>query len=118
LSDLQGILKTNPVWGALLALATLSVTGSPPFGSFISEIAIIVASANANHWILSIFLTIGMAISFVAVWTHVGAILFGTVEPSTSSRHALHASLMPALLICCALVLGAVVRTDFWMGLQ
>lgn len=118
LSDLHGVLKTSPVWGALLVLASLSVTGSPPFGSFISELAIVVATANASHWVLSIFLIIGMAVSFVAVSTHVGAILFGTAKPGTSSKQPLYASLMPALLLCCALVLGSVVRTDFWMGLQ
>jgi hydrogenase-4 component F len=118
LSDLHGILKTSPIWGALLALASLAVTGFPPFGSFISELAIVVASANASHWVLSIFLVVGMAVSFVAVSTHVGAILFGTAKPGTASGQPLYASLMPALLLCCALVLGAVVRTDFWMGLQ
>jgi hydrogenase-4 component F len=118
LSNLHGILKTSPVCGALLVLASLAVTGSPPFGSFISELAIVVTSADASHWILSIFLVVGMAVSFVAVASHVGAILFGSAKPGTSSRQPLYASLMPALLLCCALALGSVVRTDFWIGLQ
>jgi hydrogenase-4 component F len=118
LSGLHGILKSSPVWGGLLALATLSVTGSPPFGSFISEISILVASANSSHWILAIFLIIAIALSFVAISTHVGAVLFGGAKPGFTSKQPLRASLMPALLLCCALVLGSVVHVDFWMGLQ
>jgi len=118
LSGLHGILKSSPIWGGLLALASLSVTGSPPFGSFVSEIAILVASANSTHWILAIFLLIAIAVSFVAISTHVGGVLFGGAKPGAAISQPLRASLMPVLLLGCALVLGSIVHVDFWMGLK
>jgi hydrogenase-4 component F len=118
LSGLKGILKSSPIWGGLLALASLAVTGSPPFGSFVSEIAILVASANASHWILAIFLIIAIALSFVAISTHVGGVLFGGAKQVFTAKETFRASLMPALLLGGALVLGSVVHVDFWMRLQ
>jgi hydrogenase-4 component F len=118
LHNLHGVLRSAPMWGGLLALATLSVTGSPPFGSFLSEIAILMASANASHWILAIFLVFAIALSFVAISTHIGSILFGGTRSNFVVKQPLRASMIPALLLCGALVLGSVVHIDFWMRLQ
>ena len=117
---LRGILKATPVLKTLLLLSALSVIGSPPFGSFISEFAIIAASANASHWLVSMFLIIGMAISFFAVLTHVGAFLFGTgkLNHGAAFSQPLRAILIPAMLLCCALAFGSIARIDIWMGLR
>src|SRR5439155_12158154 len=38
--DVRGVLRRLPVTGALLVAGLLAVTGSPPFGTFISELVI------------------------------------------------------------------------------
>jgi hydrogenase-4 component F len=118
LHGLHGIIKSSPMWGGLLALATFAITGSPPFGSFLSEIAILTASANTNHWILAMFLVFAIALSFVAICTHVGGVLFGAPKADFNAVQPLRASIVPAALICGALVLGTVVHVDFWMKLR
>ncbi|HEY9757066.1 MAG TPA: proton-conducting transporter membrane subunit [Oculatellaceae cyanobacterium] len=118
LDEIRGVLKSNPLLGVLLGMAALAVTGSPPFGTFVSEIGILVASADSSHWILATFLTIGIAVSFIAVLVHVSGILFGAPPKSYVAAKSMRASVVPALLLGGTLILGAVVHIDFFTRLQ
>lgn len=118
LDEIRGLLKSNPLLGVLLGMAALAVTGSPPFGTFVSEIGILVASADSSHWILATFLIVGIAVSFIAVLVHVGGILFGAPLKSYVATKSIRASAVPALLLGGTLVLGAVVHIDFFTRLR
>ncbi|MGC5075347.1 hypothetical protein, partial [Escherichia coli] len=59
-----------------------------------------------------------MALSFVAICTHVGGVLFGAPKADYDTLQPWRSSIVPAALICGALVLGLVVHVDFWMELR
>jgi hydrogenase-4 component F len=118
LHGLHGVLKSCPLWGGLLAMATFAITGSPPFGSFLSELQILASTADSNHWILAICLIFAICLSFIAICMHVGGVLFGTPRSDFKPFQPLRASIVPAVLICGALVLGTIVHIDFWTNLR
>ncbi len=106
LADIKGILNLSPVWGIALGLAAFGVTGSPPFGSFVSELLILIDSANKGYWSIVIALTVALLISFVAVNIHLAGILFGTSPKETVGSRPFATSCIPILLIVCAIASG------------
>lgn len=112
LKKLHGVLRACPSWGALLVLSTLAVTGAPPFGPFISEVAILVKSAEPTHWIVALLLIASLCITFVAVCAHVGRVLVGAPKPEFKAFLPFQTSFVPAILIGISLCLGLFVRID------
>jgi hydrogenase-4 component F len=118
LNEVQGLLKNSPVLGILLGMAALAVTGAPPFGSFVSEIGILTASADSSHWVVATFLIVGTAVSFIAIATHICGVLFGAATKSLHFVKPVRANLVPALLLGGTLILGVSVHIEFFMRLQ
>ena len=118
LGHLQGVLKACPLWGVLLALATFALTGCPPFGSFLSEMTLLLAMADAGRFALVAILVIAIGVSFVAICVHVGRILFGGPKAKFSAYKPVRASVIPAILICCSLAMGTLVNSNFWINLK
>lgn len=118
LHDLRGIIGGSPIWGILLALSALAVAGTPPFGAFLSEIAILSASTDRHHWIFAVILVVSIAVAFVAVCAHVGAILFGKPKEKFEAFQPLRASVVPAVLVACSFLLGIVVNPGLLGGLK
>lgn len=106
LAQIKGILSASPAWGVLFCLAAFAVTGAPPFGAFTSEILILIRSADYGHGLVVGVLIVGLALSFIAVCIHVASILFGTPKNTTKSFRPVASSLVPALLVVCAIVCG------------
>jgi hydrogenase-4 component F len=51
-SEIRGLLRTLPATGALLIVGLFAVTGSPPFGMFISEFTILSGAFATGHaWV-------------------------------------------------------------------
>ncbi len=106
LSDIKGVLSTSPAWGVLLAVAAFAVTGAPPFGAFVSEWLIMTRCADQGYWLVVAVLIVALALSFVAVCIHVCGILFGTPKQQTAAFRPFATSLVPALLVACAIAGG------------
>ncbi|MBX9721537.1 MAG: hypothetical protein K2X81_09100, partial [Candidatus Obscuribacterales bacterium] len=77
LNKIHGVIETTPLWGVLLVLATLAVAGAPPFGSFTSEMLILLASMKAMSWYAAGLLIVAISVSFIAICANVGAVVFG-----------------------------------------
>jgi hydrogenase-4 component F len=118
LHNLHGVLSSCPIWGFLLAMATFSVTGAPPFGAFVSEMAIITANANPTNWAIALALTAAITLTFIAICTHVGRILFGSPKATFEASQPLRAALVPGFLIIGNFLLGFLINIDFWMTLK
>jgi hydrogenase-4 component F len=74
-ADLRGLLRARPMSAALLLAGLFAVTGSPPFGLFVSEFAIVSGAIREHHvWIAVALLTL-LAIIFVGI----GGMLLGVV---------------------------------------
>jgi len=103
----RGTLHRLPVSGVLLILGLFAVTGSPPFGLFISEFTILRAAFAAGHpWIAFATLAL-LAVIFVGMAALILEMALGTPDdghPRVRESRWLVAG--PITLACMVLVLG------------
>jgi hydrogenase-4 component F len=80
--SIRGVLRLAPTSGVLLLAGLFAVTGSPPFGPFVSEFTILGAAIGQGHpWVGAI--TVGLlAVIFVGMARPILDVLYG--EPATS----------------------------------
>jgi hydrogenase-4 component F len=76
----RGLVRTRPVSAALLVLGLFAVTGSPPFGLFISEFTILRAAVDGGHPAIAAVMLLMLAVIFVGMAALVFGIALG--EPS------------------------------------
>jgi hydrogenase-4 component F len=109
-SEIRGVIGTMPWTGVLLIVGLLAVTGSPPFGLFISEFSII-NGALAEHypWVASAMIIV-LVVIFVGIAGLILDLVYGTgaarehAAPNESERTGL--VIAPAALAVIVLVLG------------
>lgn len=107
LADIRGLLTRTPQWGLLLLATTFAVTGAPPFGSFISEWYMLSLSLDKHLWPVFAILIASLSITFIAVFYHIAACLWGAAPPSQASiRISVESSFIPAILILACLIVG------------
>ncbi len=122
--DVQGMLKTVPVTGCLWLVGFLAITGSPPFGLFLSEFTILRGAMESGHWFISILYLLALAVIFVAMARLILPMAFG---PSTRSPAAETVeskgepawSVVPPLILgIIVLILGLFVPDPLWNALR
>lgn len=81
---IRGLLRIQPVIGSLLILGVFAITGAPPFGIFISEIAIISAGFDGSGWdiAVSVAVVLLLGVVFAGFLRH----LLGMVYGGTAQR--------------------------------
>jgi hydrogenase-4 component F len=103
----KGLVRMVPASAALLVLGLFAVTGSPPFGLFMSEFTILRAAIDAGHpWIAAVMLLM-LAIIFVGMAGLVLGMALG--EPAPGSVHRSESPWLiagPAALAATVLMLG------------
>ncbi len=73
----RGVMRTLPWTGALFFMASLAVTGTPPFSIFQSEFSILSAALNTNHsWAAALFL-VGVVTIFAGFLLHMSKLSLG-----------------------------------------
>jgi hydrogenase-4 component F len=85
MADIRGVLVRAPVTGVLLAAGLCAVCALPPFGTFFSELGIIVAAAQAGRWIVLALLTVLLAVAFVGLVNAVLPMIFGEAPKETAT---------------------------------
>ena len=98
LSKLSGVMRRSPGLGFALLAAGAAVMGAPPFASFVSEWLLLTHAAKGGHWGILAAITVGLAVSFVAVLIHLGRITFGE-KSQRSDAPTTTGSLLPAVLL-------------------
>jgi hydrogenase-4 component F len=99
----RGLLKRLPVSGVLLLIGLFAVTGSPPFGLFVSEFTLLRAAIGGGHpWIAVVMVTL-LAIVFVGMARPLLGMLF---EPQASPDPPVRE---PMLLVAGPVVLAGIV---------
>jgi hydrogenase-4 component F len=82
--DVTGAARRLPLSGSLFMLGFLAITGSPPFGPFVSEFGIVSAAVGAGRfWVASLFLLFLMVV-FVGMGQAVLRVVQG--RPSERAR--------------------------------
>jgi hydrogenase-4 component F len=108
--QVTGILRILPASGVLWLAGFFAITGSPPFGPFVSELTILRGAIDGRHFVVAgVYLVllmtvfVGMAMVFLRM-AHGSRP--GTVDGGSPPRERLSAILPPALLGLAVLVLG------------
>jgi hydrogenase-4 component F len=79
---IHGILRARSVTGALLVAGLFAVTGSPPFGLFLSEFTILSGAVRGGHpWVAAAMLML-LAIIFIGMATVILEVAYGQPDPS------------------------------------
>jgi len=82
-----GLIHSMPISAAAFLLATLAVTGAPPFGLFLSEFTILRAGFTAGHLTLTIFYVFFLVAIFSGFLIHIANLVLGP-DPARPPAHA------------------------------
>jgi hydrogenase-4 component F len=125
--EARGLLRVLPVTGFLWIVGLLAITGSPPFGTFLSEFTVLKGMIDGGRIFIAVFYLIALSIVFVGMSAVILPIVYGkpikfTLKaalhsqsdelgpletPSATTAEETWWSLVPPLLLAvAALVLG------------
>ncbi len=102
---IQGACDALPISGALWVAGFLAVTGSPPFGTFISEFTILRAVLDQGRWVTAVLYVLFLLLAFVGMAGIVLRMALGKSEVNRV-REPLTAVLPPIVFAVLALLLG------------
>lgn len=108
IADVHGALRRLPISGALFLAGFFAVTGSPPFGPFISEFTILRGIfGSGSYWIGGAFLLL-LTIVFIGMGATVLRMVQGVPEdqPESPFKDSFLLVAPPILLLLLVLVLG------------
>lgn len=112
----SGVLHRAPLSGFLLLIGLFAVTGSPPFGPFLSEFAILSAAFHGGHyWIAAAVLAL-LAVIFVSLGARVLSAVYGAAAP-TGARESGWLAAGPAVLALVVLGLGVFIPRPLFHAL-
>lgn len=83
--DVRGAIRRVPMSGALFLAGFLAITGSPPFGPFISEFTILNGAIGSGKFVVAALFLLLLAIVFIGMGSTVLRVTQGTPSTPTSS---------------------------------
>jgi hydrogenase-4 component F len=103
----RGLIRTLPASGMLLVLGLFAVTGSPPFGLFLSELTIVRAAIGGGHpWVAGAMLLL-LAVIFIGMAALVLEMALGEAPADTVRvRESRWLLVGPTVLAALVLMLG------------
>jgi hydrogenase-4 component F len=84
LDDVSGALARLPASAALFLAGFIAITGSPPFGPFVSEFTILRAAFASQHYVPGAIYLLLLLVVFLGMGSTVLAVVQG--QPSPASR--------------------------------
>jgi hydrogenase-4 component F len=114
ISDQGGLMASAPGWAVLLAIGAFSVTGAPPFGTFLSELLILMRAIDLHYYATAGLLIVGLALAFIVVCMHIGRVFLGAANTNTQYFKPVLTSAVPAILLACSLALGLITGPALW----
>ncbi len=116
LEGTSGALKLAPASGALFLLGFFAITGSPPFGPFVSEFTILDSAVGSGRFVVvGLFLTL-LVIVFMGMGASVLAVVLGT--PPKAEAPARPENAMTVLPAAAFLVLVLILGVYIPPGLE
>lgn len=104
--DVRGAIQRVPLSGALFLAGFLAITGSPPFGPFVSEFTIVNAAVGSGQFLVGGLFLLLLCIVFIGMGATVLAVVQGNA-PEQKQPNGFHDSVSTGLpiLLFMALVL-------------
>ena len=84
--DVRGALRRVPLSGSLFLAGFLAITGSPPFGPFVSEFTIVNAAVGSGHFLAGCLFLVLLGIVFIGMGATVLAVVLGKPAETTPSN--------------------------------
>lgn len=104
IANVRGIIKTLPVSGVIFFAGFLAITGTPPFGLFLSKIYIL-SSGFSVHPVVTILAVLSFALVFAGFLQHVMAMSFGQPQENISEGENSLGTVLPPLILLAILVI-------------
>jgi len=100
INDVRGVQRRLPITGALWLAGFLAITGTPPFGTFLSEFTVLRAALDADRAVVATLYLVLLAIIFIGMANVMLKMSQGTAPESTpnSSKDKL-VSVGPSLVL-------------------
>ena len=108
-AEVRGLGRSLPASGALWLIGFFAITGTPPFGTFLSEITIIKAAIDTGRIGVALAFLGGLTVAFIAMCGIVLGMVQGRPDPAhpvAAGREPWLALIPPAALGGLALLLG------------
>jgi hydrogenase-4 component F len=106
-SEVRGLSRVLPLSGALWVAGFLAVTGSPPFGPFLSEFTILKAALDQGSSLVAVAYLALLALIFIGMASIVLPMAQGKpTVPAAGGREVLWSTLPPSLLCILVLIMG------------
>lgn len=106
-ADMRGMQHTRPISGWLLLVGLFAVTGSPPFGLFLSELTILAAAIQGGYVWLAVVVMLLLAVIFVGMAKMILDVAYGTpVENAEPAKETAALVAGPLVLAMLVLMLG------------
>ena len=112
MSKISNLKENMPHTTVSLLLSSLSVTGSPPFGTFVGEFLIILSLFMSGLYYIAVIIAFSLIVAFASVNFKVAGMVF---SPSAEKRSEVGAS-QRAVAICAVLLSAAVTVAFFISG--
>jgi len=102
----RGVLRRAPWSAALLLLGLFAVTGSPPFGLFVSELTILGAAIRGGMTWLAIVVVVLLTIVFIGMARMILEVVYGEPNPAEPAGETAPLVAGPVALAAIVLMLG------------
>lgn len=112
LEDVTGALRRLPLSAGLFLAGFFAITGSPPFGPFVSELSILTAAMDGHRYFIAAAFLILLAVIFIGMGSTVLAVVQG-VPPEDSEGRSFRESGFKTIPIIISLAL--VVMMGVWI---
>lgn len=118
-SSVRGIIRVMPVTGILWIAGFLAITGTPPFGPFISEFTILKSAFAHGRFVVGGLYMFLLAVIFIGMATVFLRMAQGVPEGNhATSQVRLHPlMIVPPVLLCCAVLILGVYIPPALMGI-
>jgi hydrogenase-4 component F len=104
--EVRGALQRLPLSAGLFLAGFLAITGSPPFGPFVSEFTILSAAFNQRQFVAGGLFLLLLAIVFIGMGATVLTVVQGNpLDPAPPNRFHDSISTSAPILLCLGLVL-------------
>jgi hydrogenase-4 component F len=94
ISQIRGLIRTQPFVGWGFLIGTCAIAGFPPFGVFTSEFLLFTATIKNYPWLVPPLL-IGLAVAFAGLFRNLQPMVFGEPPPG---QQPVTANMWPVLL--------------------
>ncbi len=125
IDDVRHILKTTPLAGLLWVSGFLAITGTPPFGMFLSEMTILKGIIDSGRWALAAGYLLILSVIFIAMARIIISMSFGIPENEKTAESFASGKKEPAwfrapvlIMVSIILCLGFYIPGPLWAFLE